>query len=304
VRDDHSDRTVLVHLDDQRSPGLLERGRQEPGGPMESRRWLVIGTVSAVLSLEVIAVQQPSSPPVPAAPQLVVTLDARQLAIRAERVALDAVLAELTTRTGIPIAAAPAIDSHQISAQVKAAPIDQAIRELLKNYDVFFLYSASARHGLASVWVYPRGAAANLRPVPPETWASTKELEVAVSDGDPSIREQAYEALMARADRRSRNLVVLAIRGASETDSDLRQRILSSALGRGMPIPSEVLADLVRADATEEIRLIALDGVARDPALRDVASAALSDPSEAVRARARDVLAELDAMLRRRNHDR
>ena len=111
--------------------------------------------MSAVLPLEVLAAQQPSSPPAPAAPQLVVTLEARQLAIRAESVLLEAVLTELSTRTGIPIAAAPALDSDQISAQVKPAPIDQAIRELLKNYDAFFLYSGAGKQGLASVWVYP-----------------------------------------------------------------------------------------------------------------------------------------------------
>jgi hypothetical protein len=271
---------------------------------MYARRWLVIGAMSAVLPLEVLAGQQPSSPPAPAAPQLVVTLEARQLAIRAERVPLEAVLTELSTRTGVPIAVAAALDSDQISAQVKPAPVDQAIRELLKNYDAFFLYSGAGKLGLASVWVYPRGAAANLRPVPPDTWASTNELEAALSDGDPSIREQAYEALMSRADRRSRNLVVLAIRGASETDPDLRQRILSSALSRDVPIPHDVLADLVRADATEEIRVIALDGLAGDPASRDVVAAAVSDPSEVVRDRARDVLAELDSMRRRRDFDR
>ena len=71
-----------------------------------------------------------------------------------------------------------------------------------------------------------------------------------------------------------------------------------------MPIPHDVLADLVRADATEEIRVIALDGLAGDPASRDEVAAALSDPSEVVRDRARDVLAELDAMRRRRDFDR
>jgi hypothetical protein len=137
--------------------------------------------------------------------------------------------------------------------------------------------------------------------VPPESWASTRELESALSDGDASIREQAYEALMSRPDRNSRNLVLLAIRGTSETDPELRQRILSSALSRGMDIPHDVLADLVRSDGTEEIRVIALDGLAADPASRDVVLAAAGDTSEVVRNRARDILSELDLLLRRKD---
>jgi len=273
---------------------------------MYSHRALVTGAVLAVLTLDVLFAEQAPSPPGSTAPGLAVTLDAGQLTIRAANVPLDAVLAELSTRTGIPIEAASALESHHISAWVKSAPVEQAIRELLKNYDAFFLYGAVARQGgrLTAVWVYPRGTATNLRPVPPEAWASTKELELALADGDASIREQAYEALLSRADRPSRNLVLLGIRGASETDSELRQRILSSAISRGMAIPRDVLADLVRADASEEIRVIALDGLAGDPASRDAVSPALSDPSEVVRDRARDILVELDAMLRRRDPER
>ena len=269
-------------------------------------RTLVMGAVLAVLTLDVLFAQQAASPPASTASELVVTLDAGQLTIRAANVPLEAVLADLSTRTGIPIEAASALESHHISASVKPAPVEQALRELLKNYDAFFLYSAAARKGapLTGVWVYPRGAAANLRPVPPEAWASTKDLEIALADADGSIREQAYEALLSRADRRSQNLVLLAIRGASEADAELRQRILSSAISRGMEIPRDVLADLVRADASEEIRVIALDGLAGDPESRDAVSPALSDPSEIVRDRARDILAELDAMLRRRDPER
>ena len=273
---------------------------------MYSRRAFVTSAVLAVLTLDILFAQQTAAPPPSTAPELVVALDAGQLTIRAANVPLEAVLAELSTRTGIRIEEASELESHHISAWVKSAPVEQAIRELLKNYDAFFLYSAAVRQGgpLTAVWVYPRGAARNLRPVPPEAWASSKELEVALADGDASIREQAYETLLSRADRRSQNLVLLAIRGASETDSELRQRILSSAISRGMAIPRDVLADLVRADATEEIRVIALDGLAGDPASREAVSAALSDPSDVVRDRARDILAELDTMLRRRDPER
>jgi hypothetical protein len=121
----------------------------------------------------------------------------------------------------------------------------------------------------------------------------------AVNDRDPGVRERAYDALMSRPDRASRELVLLAIRGASEADADLRERLLSSAITRGIEVPRDVLADLVRADAADAIRLMALDALASDPSAREVAVAALSDVSEVVKERAREFLAELDSVTRR-----
>jgi HEAT repeat protein len=177
------------------------------------------------------------------------------------------------------------------------------LRDLLKKHDAFFYYGAvgeNTKPVLRAIWVYPRGAGATFQPVPPEAWASTKDLAASLSATDPTLRERAYEALMSRPDSESRDLVLHALRGASETDPDMRQRLLSSALSRGIEIPRELLADLVRGDSAEEVRLMALDAFSGDPSARDVAVIALSDPSEAVRARAKDLLVEIDARRRPR----
>ena len=105
---------------------------------------------------------------------------------------------------------------------------------------------------------------------------------------------------MSRPDQESGNLLFLALRGASETDPEMRQRLLSSALSKGIDVPPEMLADLVRSDSSEEIRMMALDALSGDPSARDVAVAALTDPSEAIRERAKDLLTELDALRRPR----
>jgi HEAT repeat protein len=152
---------------------------------------------------------------------------------------------------------------------------------------------------LAAVWVYPRGAASALRPVPPEVWASGTDIEAALNDTDAGVRERGYDALMSRPDRTSHERVLLAIRGASERDAHLRERLLSTAITRGIELPRDVLADLVRGDDVEGIRLMALDALSGDPAAREVGLAALSDPSEVVRQRARELLTELDSMTRR-----
>jgi hypothetical protein len=75
---------------------------------MHARRTLVIGAVMAVLTLDVVLVQHAASPPAPAAPQLLVTVDSGQATLRADNAPLEAGLDELSTRTGIPIVAAPA----------------------------------------------------------------------------------------------------------------------------------------------------------------------------------------------------
>ena len=216
---------------------------------------------------------------------------------------LVAAVEELSRRTRVAIVVAEGLEDELVSVQLKNVGVAEGLRALLGNYDTFFYYGLSGQQSsaaLAAVWVYRKGEAATLRPAPLESWAVMKDLEIAVRDHDPVVRERAYEALMSRPDRASRNLVILAIRGASESDSDLRERLLSTAVTRGIDIPGDVLKDLVRADGTEAIRLMAFDALAGDPQARDIALAVASDASEAIRERAREFLAELDSLARHR----
>jgi hypothetical protein len=216
---------------------------------------------------------------------------------------LAAALEELSRRTRVAIVVAEGLEDELVSVDLKNVGVDEGLRALLGNYDTFFYYGLTGQQSsaaLAAVWVYRKGEAATLRPAPLESWAVMKDLEIAVRDHDPVVRERAYEALMSRPDRASRNLVILAIRGASESDSDLRERLLSTAVTKGIDIPGDVLKDLVRADGTEAIRLMAFEALAGDPQARDVALAVASDASEVIRERAREFLAELDSAARNR----
>ena len=102
---------------------------------------------------------------------------------------------------------------------------------------------------------------AMLLPVPPQLWAGAKELAGSLVGSDPKIRERAYQALMERPDDRSRDYVVQALRGR-EKDEPMRQRIFSDALSKGVEIRPDVLAELARADPSEQIRWMALDTLA------------------------------------------
>jgi hypothetical protein len=267
---------------------------------MTRGRLRMIVALSSPVLLSLAAAQQATTPQPVAARPLSVVVERGRLSVAVDDLPLAAVVAELSSRTGVPIILAGDLEPELLSARLRNASIDQGIRDLLKNYDAFFFYSAGGQPAasLAAVWVYARGTAATLRPVPLEAWASTRDLEQALSDPDLAIRERGYEALMSRPDRASRDSLLMAIRGASETDPQLRQRLLSTALTRGVEVPHDTLMDLVRSDGAEEIRVTALDALTGDPAARDVAVAALTDPSEVVRERAKQFLAELDSLAR------
>ncbi|HEX2460643.1 MAG TPA: hypothetical protein VHJ58_10890 [Vicinamibacterales bacterium] len=243
--------------------------------------------------------QHPPPSPPPSAP--IIDVKDGLLTAKARNHPLGAVLAELGSRTKVALVAAPEIEQDPVSAHVEALPLDRGLRELLKNYDTFFYYGGQgeASTELRIVWIYPKGAAAMLQPVPPEAWASSRELKALLAASNPTVREQTYEALMSRPDPESQELVIQAIRGATEFDPELRQRILSSAISKGVVFPPDLLPYMAVADASEEIRSMALDALVTHTDVKRLAEAALSDPSEAVRDRAAQILADLSAGARR-----
>ncbi len=243
----------------------------------------------------VVDAQDGRQPPPPSSPAggPIVGVAAGRLTAKVRNHALGVVLGEIAARTAVTLVVAPEIEQDSVSADLLRLPLDRGLRELLKEYDTFFFYGGGADGPaeLRSVWIYPKGAASLLQPVPPEAWASSRELKGLLAQSNPTIREQTYEALMSRPDPESQDLVVRALRGASESDPALRERLLSSAISKGVLFPPDLLPYIVIADASETIRLMALDALASGADVKPIAEAALSDPSEAVRNRAAQILA-------------
>jgi hypothetical protein len=265
------------------------------------RRAYVVGLIASAGIFTLAGAQQLPHPETAIEPQISVAVQRGRLTASIDNSPLPVVFQELSVRTQIALVAGNGLDGDYISAQLKDVPVEEGLRDVLKNYDAFFYYGAAGENTkpvLRAVWVYPKGAGETIRPVPPEAWASTKDLEASLADSDPAIRERAYEALMSRPDRRSGDLLLLALRGTSETDPEMRQRLLSNAFSNGVDVPADMLADLVRTDGSEEIRMMALDALSGDPLSKDVALSALTDPSEAVRQKAKDLLAEIDTVRR------
>ena len=252
----------------------------------------LVGAVALVNAQD----HRPQSPPSRAGAP-VIAADGERLTARVRNLALGTVLAEVAAQTAIAIVAAPEIEQDPVSADLRGLPLDRALRELLKEYDTFFFYggAANAAAELRGVWIYPKGAASMLQPVAPEAWASSDELKGLLARSNATIREQTYEALMSRPDAESQDVVMRALRGASEFDPGLRQRLLSSAISKGVVFPPDLLPLMAAADDSEVIRLMALDALATVADMKHVFQAALSDPSGAVRDRAAQILAQIGA---------
>jgi HEAT repeat protein len=168
------------------------------------------------------------------------------------------------------------------------------LRSLFSAFDTFFFYDGSKNipAALKTIWIYPKGSAGDLRPVGPAEWAGAKELEASMTDKDPRVRESVYAVLLERPDQRSREIVIDVLTGAGEPESPVRERLLSNAVRRDFAVPVEILTNLALRDLSERIRWLALDAVSEHESARRIAEAALTDSSEAVRARAQEILAQ------------
>jgi hypothetical protein len=231
-------------------------------------------------------------------------LDKGRLTAKVRNARLLAVSERITEITAVNVIVDERLEDAELSKDVNSLPLDQALQRLLSDYDTFLFYGGveqdSASVALRRIWVYPKGSASSLKPFSPDVWASGTELEVASRNTDPEVRASAYAALMTRPDQRSRNLLIDALRGATERDAELRERLLSNALSRSFPIPDHVLIDLARADPSDQIRLIALDALSQHPSAAQMAEAAKADPSEAVRFRAEEILKETTSRRKER----
>jgi hypothetical protein len=265
---------------------------------------LVIGWAAAGLAQEQIpdAPQNISAGEPNSGEQLSISFDNGRLTAVVRNSSLRRALEEVGAQAHFTVIFGEMADEKLESLELENVPLDEGLRYFLSDHDSFFYYNATsdAPASLRTLWVYSKGAASALRPVPPEAWASSTELIASLSQADPESRALAYEALISRPDGASREAVIEALKGAREKDEGVRQRIFTTAMTRGMAVPPEVLGDLVRLDQSEQIRWLALDALSEDPSAEDIAHVALADSSEVVRNRAKEILADRNAAKHRR----
>jgi hypothetical protein len=255
-----------------------------------------IGFVVLISSVPVAARQsidnQPSQQtPKPAAakraPPITFTLDGK-LSVTVTRMSLRAVLLEISRRAQLPILLSDTYVDRLVSIDMRDVPVDDGLRQLLSPFDAFYLYSSDEEKSpgsIKTVWVFERGEGRDLQPVPPEQWASTKELERQLDDPDPEVRAETFEALV---ERQGEKGLATVRKGLSDPDDSVRLRTLSSAIDVEMDIPARELEPLILdvQGSSQAMRVLALQAIADKPEAEAIATTLANDPDDMVRQQA------------------
>ena len=261
------------------SPGFCSPGRTSETEPAATARQ---------------SAETSSAGPAAAAPKILVAITGAQATIVAANQPLSNVLDEISRNARIAFAEDEAIGKSLVSIEIRDVPLDQALRALLKDFDVFFYYHAPANGGTAAleaVWIYPKDHGQGLEPVSPEKWASTAELKGRLTSKDPAVRAHAIEALVAR-DRNGAAAAVL--KALHDSDEQVRTQALYAANSQGTSLPLETLLTLARTDPSATVRFLALSGLEGHPEASSAARDALQDPSPFVRNKATEMLSALE----------
>jgi hypothetical protein len=227
----------------------------------------------------------------PAGPAPVVVKDGR-LTVSVDRVSAQWLLDEIARQASVRIENTTSFATHPVSIAFEDVALDEGLRRILVAFDAFFFYAASDKGGarLETVWVYPKGHGATLAPVPPDQWASTSDLERALTDPDADVRSDAIDELV---DRKGARAIDQVLQALHDPDESVRLRALDAAAGQGLELPEAEVQTLVLGDASADVRLAGLEILAESPKVKSIAEAALADSSQEVRERAAAILQEL-----------
>jgi hypothetical protein len=231
--------------------------------------------------------------------QPVIALKEEKVTVRVQDVRLAALLEEISRLSRVAILTEGGAGHERVSVQLDGLSLDEALRRILQDHDAFFFYGVERDRpaSLRVVWVYPRDRGRGLMPVPPEAWASTKELEGELRDADPETRGRAVETLVERKGEKARDVVLRAL---ADPDGQVRSRALYGALRAGLDFPAEFLTRMVLEDSSSHVRFLALEALEARPAvIGAIAARAMSDPDPHVRNKAQEILSGLDRAARR-----
>jgi hypothetical protein len=200
----------------------------------------------------------------------------------------------LSQKAGIAVVFLDNSGSQKVSASFEKLPMDEGLRRILQKQDVFFFYSADQKQPscLKAVWIFPNGKGRGVAPVPPEQWASTKDLGAQLKASEPAARAKAIETLIQRKGNEVSNALLESL---ADHDSQVRERALFASMQSGVAVPSAVLNQMTH-DTSSDVRYLALRALSDSgsPDALSAAEQAASDPNEAVRNEAQEIISRLD----------
>jgi len=214
-----------------------------------------------------------------------------RLNVAVENAPLEEVLDAIRPGAGVAITASQQARQQLVSAEVRNASLEQALRIILQGHDTFYMYGVEGERpaALRAIWVYGRGEAKTMQPAAAEALKASKEVEASLRDSDPAVRMRAFNILLERAGNDARNALISAV--MQERDDSVRAGMVQALCGTGSDLPSELVPALLN-DTSEQIRILTLDSLRSSPNLREFATAALTDSSPNVRSRAQELLDE------------
>jgi hypothetical protein len=212
---------------------------------------------------------------------------------------LGTLCVELSRLTGMEITSSPDLTDTLVSDAFQELPLEQGLQRLFGTFDTFYFAQGSTSGAkLKSVWLYPRGRGRAMQPVPPELWASTRDLEAQLTAEDPHERARAVDTLVER--DRGPQTVDRVSQALTDADSEVRLRALDAILNFELAVPSEAIATLtddndpeIRVRALEVLRFLHAKTAQDASALMPLLEGALRDPDESVRQSARALLKDL-----------
>lgn len=216
-------------------------------------------------------------------------LDGR-LSLEVESRPLVWVLDEISEKTEIAFVTDVEIEDEMISLQFIDLPLDEGLRRLLAGKDSFFYYDDDVFPRV--VWIYPPGQGRGLEPVPPQTWASTRELEEMMDAPDAETRARTVSALTERLGQEALDTVLDALQ---DEDGMVRAEALYAAANEDLELPADLLMKLLREDPSKDVRFLALRALSEDAGAAAAAEYALDDADPIVRAEAEEILDETEA---------
>lgn len=236
---------------------------------------------------------------------------ADRLQLKVDNYPLESLLDEIARQSGVVIVRNEPLVDGRISLELQDLSLEEGLRRLLKQQDLFFFFTPAKKADgtiaegatplLKGVWIYPQGQGDQLVPVPPETWASSTEIEQGLRHSDPKERARSVELLIARKGEHSLSEVHLAL---NDQEENVRERALRAALSAALPLPTAWLEALAQYDLSPTMRVLALGAVASgsaesvvaNPNIKMIAELALNDLNPAVQEQAREVLDQLEQL--------
>lgn len=217
-----------------------------------------------------------------------------RLTVRVKDQALLSVVDAIAQQSGMSIVTIADLSATRVSIQLHDVPIDQGLRTLLGEWDVFVFYAASQGTKLPSThtaWIYPKGQGQELIPVSAKRGLAEHQARSRCEQKGPGpVPEHSVE---------NENPEESLLHVLTDPNDEVRYRRLEKALNSGAYLPDEAWHELLKTDPSEQVRALALRALTEEAAredIRSVAEEASADPSAAIRERAEESLRAIDEL--------